>query len=339
MKTSFYHGNQTITIDETDPVPPGPGEVRLGVAYCGICGTDRHIYHGAMDKRVAMPQTIGHEASALVLETGAGVSGFKPGDAVVVRPLDSRAEIPTDRGYSHICSGLKFIGIDAPGAFQQSWTVPAFTLHKVPEGIDLKTAALAEPLAVACHDVRLGKVKPGECVAVIGGGPIGLLVAFVARQAGARVLLFEVNPARCEQARGFGLEAVNPLETDWVACTKNFSDGVGMDVVFEVSGAKSAALGMTELLAIRGRVVVVAIYPQPVELNLFHFFWKELSLLGARVYEPEDYEKALELMACGSLPLEKLITRVEPLHRLPEVMAELDQHDDGIKTLIDCRAD
>ncbi len=336
MKAACYHGNRTFRIHDAEPIAPGPGEVRLNVAYCGVCGTDVHIYHGAMDQRVKMPQVIGHEASAVVAEVGEGVTGFAPGDAVVVRPLDNRGETAADRGNSHICRDLKFIGIDSPGAFQNSWTVPAFTLHKAPQGIDLKTAALAEPLAVACHDVRLSNLKKDELAVVLGGGPIGMLVALVARNTGARVILSEVNESRLKFARSLDFEAVHPGETDLAALCREYSSGSGADVVFEVSGAKAAALGMTDLLAIRGRVLLVAVYPQPTEINLFQFFWKELSLHGARVYEPEDYEQALNLMAAGTLPLERMITRVEPLDNLGEVFRQIDEQPDGMKVLIDC---
>jgi len=108
--------------------------------------------------------------------------------------------------------------------------------------------------------------------------------------------------------------------------------------VFEVSGAKAAALGMTELLAIRGRVLLVAIYPQPVELNLFHFFWKELRLIGARVYERDDYEQALQLMAAGALPLAEMITAVQPLDRITAAFQGLEGNAEAMKVLIDCRA-
>lgn len=326
-----------MSVREGQIVPPGPGEVRLNVAFCGICGTDAHIYHGAMDQRVSMPAIIGHEASATVAEVGEGVTNFAPGDPVVVRPLDNRAEKESDRGYSHICEKLKFIGIDSPGAFQNSWTVPAFVLHKAPDGVDLKMAALCEPLAVACHDVRLGKVKPGELAVVLGGGPIGMLVALVAKQAGAQVILSEINEYRLKFARELGLEAVNPTQTDLVELCKEKSGGSGADIVFEVSGAKAAAASMTDLLAIRGRIVVVAVYPKPVEINLFQFFWKELQMCGARVYEPEDYEQAIKLIAEKALPLENMITSVEPLDRLPEAFAALDAGGEGMKTLIDCR--
>ena len=200
-KAAFYEGHKTFSVRGGPAVPPGPGEVRLQVAYVGICGTDVHIWHGAMDQRVRIPQVIGHEMSGTVAELGDGVTGLQPGDPVVVRPLDPRAETPADRGYSHICQKLKFIGIDSPGAFQSSWTVPAFTVHKLPAGVDLKTGALAEPLAVACHDVKRGEVRPGELAVVIGGGPIGMFVAMVARQAGARVVISELSPFRLAFAR------------------------------------------------------------------------------------------------------------------------------------------
>jgi threonine dehydrogenase-like Zn-dependent dehydrogenase len=338
MKAVYYKGNKEFTVGAGEPITPAAGEVRLQVAYCGVCGTDLHISQGAMDQRVPTPMVIGHEMSGTIAELGDGVEGFDVGEPVVVRPLDNRGETPADRGHSHICEKLKFIGIDSPGAFQGSWTVPAFTLHKVPRETDLRLAAFVEPLAVACHDVRLGGVRKGELAMVLGGGPIGMLVALVARQSGARVVLSEINPFRLELARSLGLEAVDPSSMDLPAWVKEQSGGSGADIVFEVSGARAVALGMTDLLAIRGRIVVVAIYPQPVDLNLFHFFWKELQLRGARVYEREDYDRAIELISSGALPLEKLITRVQPLDKLPEVFKELHGNPEAMKVLIDCQS-
>src|SRR3954452_23949400 len=203
----YYEGNQTFRLGPGELGAPGPGDVRLDVAFCGVCGTDVHIAHGAMDQRVRIPQVIGHEMSGTIAELGDGVDGFSVGDPVVVRPLDSRGETPADRGYSHISRNLKFLGIDTPGAFQQSWTVPAFTLHRLPPQLDLRLAALPEPLAVACHDVRRAGLAAGETAVVLGAGPIGLLIALVARKDGANVLLGEINPARLEFARSLGFEA------------------------------------------------------------------------------------------------------------------------------------
>ena len=115
------------------------------------------------------------------------------------------------------------------------------------------------------------------------------------------------------------------------------TDGAGADVVFEVSGSSAGALTMTELACLRGRIVVVAIYPEPQPIRLFDVFWKELQLRGARVYEPDDYERAIELVASDDLPLERLITAVEPLDRLPAVFDEMTARPRGVKILVDCR--
>ena len=337
-KAVTYEGRGSFALRDAEPVPPGAGEVRLDVAYCGICGTDLHIAHGSMDHRVRPPQVIGHEMSGTVAETGPAVEGFSIGDRVVVRPLDSRREVPADRGFSHISRNLEFLGIDTPGAFQSSWTVPAFTLHRLPDEISLELAALTEPLAVACHDVRRAELVRGETAVVIGGGPIGLLIALVARAEGARVVVSEVNPTRLELAAALGFETVDPSNADVAQHVAATTMGAGADVVFEVSGSAAGALAMTELAALRGRIVVVAIYPQAQPVRLFDFFWKELQLRGARVYEPDDYERAIELIASGALSLERLISRVEPLERLPAVFAEIDAGSSDIKILVDCRA-
>ena len=336
MKAVYYEGGGRFGVGECAPRTPREGEVRLAVAYCGICGTDLHIAHGAMDHRVRAPQVIGHEMSGTVAEVGPGVAGFELGDPVVVRPLDARGETPADRGLSHISRNLKFLGIDSPGAFQSSWTVPGFTLHRLPEAVDLRLAALAEPLAVACHDVRRAEVVPGEAAVVIGGGPIGLLVALVARQAGARVVVSEVNSDRLAVASGLGFDVVGPTDSlsEHVSA---LTGGVGADIVFEVSGSAAGALAMTELACLRGRIVIVAIYPEPQPVRLFDLFWKELQLRGARVYEPEDYDQAIELLASNALPLERLISSVEPLERLPAVFEELAGGSAAMKILVDCR--
>ena len=338
MSAIYYEGKGSFTVGACSVQPPAPGEVRLDVAYCGVCGTDLHIAHGAMDARVAAPQVIGHEMSGTVAELGDGVEGFAVGDPVVVRPLDSRGETPADRGFSHISRNLKFLGIDAPGALQASWTVPAFTLHALPDGVDLRLGALAEPLAVACHDVRRGQVAPGETAVVIGGGPIGLLISLVARARGAEVLIVEPNAARRALAEEFSFSVLDPDADDVAAALAEQTDGVGADVVFEVSGSAEGILAATKHAAVRGRVVVVAIFPEPKPVARFDLFWKELVVLGARVYEPEDFDAAIELIGSGSLDLERLVTAVEPLDRVPELFEELRGGRQAMKILVDCRA-
>ena len=239
-------------------------------------------------------------------------------------------------GHSHICQKLKFIGIDSPGAFQGLWTVPAHTLHRLPDKLSFEHGALIEPLAVACHDIRRGAVEAGEYAVVLGGGPIGLLVALVARAAGARVLVSEINPFRLQLARDLGLEAVNPVEADLADFVNRETGDAGADVVFEVTATVAGAEMMTRLPRARGRIVVVGIYSAPQKVDLFRCFWRELSLIGARVYEAEDFERSIELAASGSLPLDRVITNVLPLEELAGGMRLMERGGDVMKVLVKC---
>lgn len=337
MQAVFFEGNRTLRVGESVAVEPAAGQVQIRVAYCGICGTDLHLFHGAMANRLTLPHVMGHEMSGSIARVGSGVEGCRAGDRVTVRPLDPCGHCPAClAGHSHICHNLKFIGIDAPGALQGMWTVPAHTLHRLPEGLALREGAMVEPVAVACHDVRMSELKEGEFAAVIGGGPIGILVALVAQARGARVLLAEVNPFRVQLARDLGIDAVNPLETDLTGLVNQRTGGAGADVVFEVSGSQAGADTMTRLPRTRGRIVVVAIFGEAPKIDLFRFFWRELKLSGARVYEPEDFELAIELAAAGRLPLEKLITDVLPLSGLEEAMHRMEGGGDCMKILVSC---
>lgn len=333
---AFYTGNKTFQVGEGEVVRPGAGEARLDVAFCGVCGTDVHIFHGKMDKRVHIPQVIGHEAAGLVAEIGPGVTNVQVGDRVAVRPLQPGAPSPVDNGVTHIGQNLKFIGIDTPGAMQRSWTVPAYTLHQLPAAVSLKHGAMIEPVAVACHDVRLGEVQAGENVVVIGGGPIGLLVALVAVQKGAQVLVSEVNSQRLALARELGLATVDPQQEDLVAAVGKFTDGAYADVVFEVSGTAPGVAAMTQIPRVRGRIVMVAIHSEPKPVDLFRFFWRELRLIGARVYEAEDFDEAIRIVAAGNFPLDRLISQVAPLAEVQTLFDTIARTPAGMKYLIQC---
>ena len=337
MIATAYAGNKTFSVTEKEKSNPGKGEVRIKVAYVGVCGTDVHIYHGMMDKRVQIPETIGHEMSGEIDALGDGVTGFKIGDKVVVRPLDDRKAKPSDKGFNHICEELKFIGIDSPGAMQQYWNVPAFTLHKLQNNTDLKLAALVEPLAVAVHDVRMSGLTKNETTVVLGGGPIGLLVAMVAKSKGARVIVSEVNEVRIQKAKEMGIEAVNPTKIDLVSYVREQTENRLADVVFEVAGVQPALDIMTEIAGIRGRIVMVAIHGVKREIDLFKFFWRELKLIGARVYEKEDYDEAIALVTANQLPFEQMITDVQPLSNIQNVFENIDKNPNGMKVLMDCQ--
>ncbi len=335
IQAAFYRGDRTFVVEPSTSVAPGPGEVAIRTAYCGICGTDMHVFHGNMDARVGHNRVIGHEMSGVVDAIGSGVEGISVGQNVVVRPLDHCGECPAClAGHVHICHKLKFLGLDTDGAMQEVWTVPAHTVHPLPDTLRLDHAALIEPVAVACHDVRLSGLKPGEDVVVIGGGPIGMLCAMVARDAGGNVILSEVNEARLAIAAKLGFDTVNPRDTDLAEAVNARTGDKGADVVFEVSGTQPGVDAMTTVAATRARIVMVAIHAQKPHIDLFQFFWRELKLIGARVYEPEDYEKAIEIVASGGVDADAIITDVSPLSDIQSAFEALDSSPTALKSLI-----
>src|SRR5688572_3453079 len=150
-----------------------------------------------MGGRVTRPAVLGHEMAGRVAGLGEAVAGWTVGDRVTVMPLAWCGTCPACRaGHTHICHRLNFIGIDAPGAMQTSWTVPAHLLVRLPDTLSLRDGALVEPTAVAVHDVRRSRLRAGERAVVVGAGPVGLLISCVARHTGAEVLVVEPAPGR-----------------------------------------------------------------------------------------------------------------------------------------------
>lgn len=335
ISAAFYRGDKQFAVERISASEPGPGEVAIRVAYCGICGTDMHVYHGNMDGRVGHNRIIGHEMSGTVSAVGPGVAGIGPGQKVVVRPLDPCGKCPACRaGYGHICHNLKFLGLDTDGALQEIWVVPAHTVHVLPNEMRLDHAALIEPLAVACHDVRMSGLSSGETVVVIGGGPIGVLVAMVSEAAGGKVLVSEVNPHRLAKANQLGFETINPTVSDLAAAVDSRTGRAGAEVVFEVSGSQPGVDAMTAVAGTRARIVMVAIHAQKPRIDMFQFFWRELRLIGTRVYEPEDYEQAIALISSGAIDVGQIITDVSPLSDVQTAFDALDGSATALKSLI-----
>lgn len=335
IKAAIYRGDRHFSVESKEAKQPAPGEVQIDVAYCGICGTDLHIYLGHMDRRVGFERTIGHEMSGVISALGDGVAGLKTGQRVVVRPLASCGDCPAcNAGHDHICHSLKFIGIDTDGAFQERWNVPADTIHVLPDGVSLAHAALIEPLAVACHDVERGRVTADEDVLVIGGGPIGLLVALAARNAGGNVTISEINESRLAYAENLGFATLNPKSVDVAEAIHRRTGGKGADVVFEVSGSQAGVDLMTAAAATRGRIVMVAIHATKPTIDLFQFFWREIEMIGARVYRPEDYDKAMKLLARGVVDCDSFITDISPLDDIQGAFDALSLNPQAIKSMV-----
>jgi 2-desacetyl-2-hydroxyethyl bacteriochlorophyllide A dehydrogenase len=337
MRAAFYEGGGRFRIGETSRSHPAAGEALLQVRRVGICGTDLHIFQGHLDHRVPRGGVIGHETLADVVEAPAG-SGFQAGDRVVVEPLLVCGACRACRmGASYLCRSLRVLGVDAPGGMQETWAVPATRLLRVPASLSDDEAALVEPLAVATHDIRRAAVKPGDRVLVLGGGPIGALIAMVAREGGAEVAVSEINPFRVELLRSLGLEVVGTGPA-LAAHVEGWTDGDGADVVFEVTGNPAAARTMTEFVRVWGTISMVAIHAEPVPVDLYRFFARELTLHGSRLYAREDWDEAIRLAAEGKVALAPLVSRRIPLADLQQGMEEALRGGPVMKVLVDLRA-
>lgn len=264
MHAACYTGEKTLTVIEREPRSPAHGEVAIDVAYTGICGNDLHILHGAMDARVSLPAVLGHEMSGTISAVGDGVEGWSAGDHVTVMPLVWCDDCPAcHAGHNHVCHNLDFLGIDSPGSMQASWTVTQKVLVSLPSTLSLQAAALAEPTVVAVHDVRRAGLRNGERALVVGGGPIGILIACAARAAGADVLVLELSEPRRGFAKALGFRVADPSAGDVHALVANWTENAGADAAFEVSGAVAGLETAIQSLAVRGRIVVVAIHSIP----------------------------------------------------------------------------
>jgi len=321
MRAAFYEGARKFSTGTIAVPTPGPGEALPRVRRVGICGTDLHIFQGHLDHRVPKRGIIGHETFGEVVDAPSG-SGFGAGDRVVVEPVTfcgrCRAWL---MGATFLCYGLKVLGVDLPGGMQEYWAVPTARLLHVPSTLADDHAALIEPLAIATHDVRRAQVQAGDAVLVFGGGPIGTLIALVARYRGARVVVCAVNPFRLEMLKGFGIETVGP-GADVNRFVDAWTEGTGVDVAFEVTGNPAAVRAVTDVVRVWGTISIVAIHAEPMAVNLYRMFERELTMHGSRLYAREDWEEAIRLAASGAIALGPLVSRRIPLEALQQGMEE-----------------
>ncbi|MEU2251003.1 alcohol dehydrogenase catalytic domain-containing protein [Streptomyces sp. NPDC019224] len=330
-----YAGPRSIVTAQAARRPPGPGEVEIAPAYTGICGTDLHVFHGEMDGRVHRPAVLGHEMSGRVTAIGEGVTRFSPGAPVTVMPLRSCDVCAACRsGHRHICQSLEFIGIDSAGSLQERWTVPADVVIPLPPDIDLASAALVEPTAVAVHDVRRARVSDDDTVVVVGAGPIGVLIAVLARRAGGSVLVVEPDAYRRDFMSRLGFPTVDPGSEDAAAAVERWTEGAGASVAFEVSGAEAGLATAVQVLGVRGRLCLVAIHPRPKSIDLHRIFWRELTLVGARLYERSDFAEAVELIHDGTVPADAMISTIVPLGEAAEAFAAMESGRGVMKVLV-----
>ncbi len=311
MLAARYLGPNRIEPVEIDKPAPGSEEALIQVEACGMCGSDLGIFAG-LHPRAKAPLTLGHEFCGRIVEVRSKTDEFKTGERVAAYPLISCGHCLVCRtGNEHVCRNLRLYGIDAPGGMADFVTLPLKNLIRLSANMDAQTGALVEPLAVAVHGVSRSPIKEAQTIAVIGAGPIGLLTALVAQFSGsARVIIADVLASRIALARSVGLNAVTAGEemTELVAST---TDGEGADLVFECAGVSGSAVSMTQLARCRGTIVNLGVFKKPAEVDLQALNFKEITLIGSRVYTKQDFMTAIEF--AGKLPLGSIVTDTFPL--------------------------
>jgi (R,R)-butanediol dehydrogenase / meso-butanediol dehydrogenase / diacetyl reductase len=339
MRAVRWHARGDVRCEDVDIAPePGAGEVRVRVAWCGLCGSDVHEYlHGPFQipqaphvvTGRAAPITLGHEVSGWVESVGPGPTQLHEGDLVVLNALLPCGSCrQCTRGAGHLCPDLGHLGMSADGGLADFVTVPAAMIVRAPADLDPAVAALAEPFAVAIRAVRQAGSPRSQFCVVVGAGTIGLAVALVLADLDNAVALVDVSPPRLEHARRLGLDAwaASEVYPQDIHQFGRAAQGAGSappaltaTAVFECSGAHEA-LGEAVHLVDPGGVLVLAGIPSaPVSLDSSVVVLRELRLVGSMSHLPEaDLAPAVEFLARHSTVADQLITGRIPLEATVE---------------------
>ncbi|MFJ3420230.1 L-idonate 5-dehydrogenase [Streptomyces sp. NPDC086082] len=338
MLGCVIHGQDDLRVEELETPAPGPGQALVAVRYGGVCGSDLHYWrHGGVgDFRLREPMLLGHEVVGTVLSYGAGATGPVPGTAVAVHPATPCGVCPEcvdDR--RNVCRDTTYLGSAArfphvQGGFAAQITVPAAQLRAIPAGLELRRAALAEPLSVALHAVRRAGDVTGRHVLVTGAGPIGCLVVAAAKAAGAaHVTVTDLLPAALAYATAAGADTVvradDPDDSGWPS---------EVDVAIEASGV-AAGLDTCLRLVRRGAVVVqLGMLPpgqSPFAGNLV--VSREIELRGAFRFD-EEFDDALHLLAVEPA-FDALVSAVVPVREAESAFALAADRSRSCKVLLD----
>lgn len=345
MRAAVFHGTGDIRFEEVVRPRPGPGELLVEVSAVGICGTDTHefasgpaqfpIHHRHTVTGHVGPLVPGHEPSGVVVEIGADVRGFAVGDEVA-----SGATTPCGvcahcrRGRGTICDRISAVGVHRDGALAEYAVVPAVTCRRLaPYALPVEVGALAQPMAIAVHAVRRGRLQVGERAVLVGAGGIGSFVCHVAVSAGAEVTVVDRRPDRLAFARGLG--AHDAVEAGDEALERLAGKA---DVVYEMSGTGPGLAGAMRTVADGGRVVQVGLHHAPQPLDLLRLTLKEIELIGTNsLLLYPDLHVALQLLAARAGGWRDVAPDLLPLDRLVDdgIRPMLDGSSSRVKTLID----
>lgn len=339
MEALVYTGPEKVEVQQVALPVPCDTKVKVRMLLCGICGTDIGIYSGK-HPRAKAPLILGHEFVGRVEECPEH-SRFVPGDRVVAYPLLSCGDChPCRHGTPHVCANLRLIGIDRDGGLTDHLWLDDEVLFRVPEALPDQIAALVEPLAVVVRTLHQARFTLGQTAVVMGAGPIGLLTAVVLRHAGAsRILVSDIDSSRLELCRRMGFDAVDASNESLQQRVLQVSGGDGVDVVFECSGVASSALEMTALARVGGTLCLTATHKTPPPVSLIDVNFKELTLVGSRVYTLAEFASAVELAESLADTLAPVITQVVPLSGSASIFDMIaDPAIHTVKLLVDCQS-
>ncbi len=325
MKIARTYGPHDIRIDDVPEPTPGPREVKVKIAYCGICGSDPEIFEGTFGLLKepwwpAAPFTTGHEASGTIVELGPDLLGdWKLGQRVA---MNFRKYC----GACYYCRNkmeqfCEYITSYEAG-FAEYAVYDESCLNPLPDDVSMERGAMLEPVTIATHAVDLGNIVPGKTVAISGAGTIGLLVQQVAMRAGAaRVLVSDPMPEKRAMAEKFGADwTVDPLKEDLAAVGRAYTDGRGFDTVFECSGVVSAVPATIQLAGKDATIVWAGAYPEEatIPLNPYYMFANELTIRST-ILAPYVFPRSLKLLS--KLDLEPMITQIVRLEDIGTALA------------------
>ena len=336
MNAALIHGVRDVRLADVPRPQPGPGELLLAVRAVGLCGSDLHYYleGGIGSAQVRTPLILGHEFAAEIVDPQAAEYGFTSGQLVAVDPARSCGGCEWClQGHPNLCPAVRFTGSppDLQGALAEYVTARPEALFPVPVSFSPSDTALLEPLGVAIHAVDLSHLRPMEGVAVLGAGPIGLLILQVARAAGADPV-FAVDPLPYRTVLAERLGADRTAQThepilEWTA-------GRGVDVVFEATNSALAPAQATAVARIGGRVLLAGIPSQEAfSLNASVMRRKGLTLKMVRRMK-HTYPRAIGLVAGGRVQLDPLVTHRFPLKRAAEAFALQTSCGDGVIKIV-----
>ncbi|WP_404454867.1 2,3-butanediol dehydrogenase [Oceanobacillus kapialis] len=316
MKAAVWHGKQDMRIENRELRELKDSEVKVKVAWAGICGSDLHEYEEGpvfvpSEKEDPLtgdtaPLTFGHEFAGVVEEVGSDVENFKTGDRVAINPTLTHGNKPEDLDPY---DGFAFIGLNTDGGFASHANVPESNVYHLPEPLSLQDGALVEPTAVAVQAVKEGGLVFGDSVAIFGAGPIGLLTIMAAKAAGAsKIITLDLSETRLEKAKEVGAtHVINSGEKDPVEAIFDIVPE-GVDVSFEVAGVEPTFKQAIETTKPRGTMVIVSIFAKPIEWNPFQLTGKGVRITSSIAYTPTSFQQTIDLMASGQLKPNAVIT-------------------------------